>query len=104
MKRFYLTDSQLKILADTRHLTICEPKMRIERQQPGISAELVDYLGQKVALFGADERPHGYAYLEAAFETTYGDPHPYLVSGMGFDADVAGFQKAYRAYWAASFP
>lgn len=104
MKNFFLTESQLQILKDTRHLTICEPKMRLERQQPGISADLIDYLGQQVTIYGPDQKKYGQAFLEAAFETSYGDPHPYLVSGMGFEADTGGFQQAYREYWAASFP
>src|SRR5687767_6058034 len=104
VKRFHLTSNQLAILERERHVTTCEPKMRLERMSPGVSAELVDYLGQKVALYDESDRPAGYAWLEAAFETTYADPHPYLVSGMGFEADILAFKKAYRGFWAASFP
>ena len=104
MLRLYLSDNQLRVLAQTGHVTTCDPKMKLERQHPGISAKLVDNLGEKIALFGPDEKLRAHAWVEAAFETTFEDPHPYLVSGMGFKNDIRGFQQAYLGFWKETYP
>jgi uncharacterized protein YhfF len=95
----YLGHEQISWLKQGQKLTTCTPWQNLENIEPGINQKLIDSFGAKTFVYDPDEKCRGQTQLVAAFKTTFGQPSPTLVSGMGFNDDIQKFNAEYRQFW-----
>lgn len=100
----YLSANQIQALKSQRKLTSCEPKQRIEKIDGNLVSDRKKSVGQVFDV--ADERgkPQAKAKLLECFVTTFGNPDPKLVSGMGFGSDIQKCKSEYAMFWKRNFP
>ncbi|MCC2677944.1 MAG: hypothetical protein K0R29_520 [Pseudobdellovibrio sp.] len=100
----YLGEFEIQNLIATGRLTSCEPKLRIDGIDSSFIKNRMRSVGKVFDVADEDGNIKTKAKLADSFITTFGNPDPKMVSGLGFGSDVQACKEQYSAFWKENFP
>ncbi len=100
----HLSQNQIQALKSQQKFTSCEPKQRVEKRDHMLISHRHKSIGQVFDVADENGKPQAKAKLAECFVTTFGNPDPKLVSGMGFGSDIQKYKTEFSKFWQQNFP